>query len=185
MVLLTQGNHLPLLETQFLPATSTVDFQRFYPQLRLYGGDVAIPLRWVTLKGEAAYYTSRTAEAEEYAIYVVQLERQAGDWSLVGGYAGEEVTRSTGTADFSPDRGLARAFLGRAGYTFGPRANLSVEAVVRQNGEGVWVTFEYSRLLSRHWRVTASYTHIDGDATDFIGQYHRNSHAILALRYSF
>ena len=61
---------------------------RTYPELRLYGGDAAVPLPWFTVKGEAAYFTSSTPGAEEYALYVIQLERQVKEWSFVGGYAG-------------------------------------------------------------------------------------------------
>ena len=32
--------------------------QPFYPQMRMYGADAAAPLGSVTLKGEAAYFTS-------------------------------------------------------------------------------------------------------------------------------
>jgi len=76
-----------------------VGVQRFYPNLRLYGGDAAIPLPWLTIKGEAAYFTTSTPGAEEYVLYVIQLERMVKEWSFVGGYAGEAVTQSqlTGT----------------------------------------------------------------------------------------
>ena len=49
-------------------------------------------------------------------LYVLQLERQAGEWSFVGGYAGEGVTAKRSQFNFAPDRGLTRAFLGRASY---------------------------------------------------------------------
>jgi hypothetical protein len=75
---------------------SGVDVQRYYPKLRLYGADLAVPLTWFTVKTEGAYFTSSTAGADEYALYVIQLERQGKEWSFVGGYAGEIVTRSSG-----------------------------------------------------------------------------------------
>ena len=40
-----------------------------------------------------------------------RIERQAGEWILDGGYAGEVVTKSTGTFQFSPERGMARCVL--------------------------------------------------------------------------
>jgi hypothetical protein len=55
-----------------------VNFRRFYPKIRTYGDDLALPLRWVSLKSEAAYFTSPDTRADEYILYVVQLERQAG-----------------------------------------------------------------------------------------------------------
>ena len=59
-------NHLP-----------TIDGGLIYPPIRMYGGDVAAPTRWFTIKGEAAYFTSResagAAEADEFVLYVVQL----------------------------------------------------------------------------------------------------------------
>ena len=82
------------------------------------GGNVAISSRWFTLKSEAAYFGSSDARADEYALYVIQLERQSGEWFFIGGYAGEAVTqRGSSTADFAPDRGLTKTILGRANYT--------------------------------------------------------------------
>ena len=61
-----------------------------------HGADVAIPLPWITLKGETGYFTTTTPGAQEYFLYVIQLERQVKEWSFVGGYAGEVVTARAG-----------------------------------------------------------------------------------------
>ena len=37
----------------------------------------------------------------------------------------------------------------------------------------------------QHWRATAAGVAIGGEPDDFLGQYHRNSHVAVALRYSF
>ncbi len=177
-------HHLSLFEAR-LGAPLTVDVTRVYPRLRLYGFDAAVPLAWFTVKGEAAWFTSATQQADEYALYVVQLERTSGEWVFVGGYAGEAVTSRRNPLGFAPDRGFARAFLGRAGYTIDARRSVAIEAAVRRNGDGVWVKGEYTHLLGRHWRAGASFTLIRGEPGDFLGQYRRNSHAMLALRYSF
>ncbi len=177
-------HHLPLFEGR-IASTDTLVFQRFYPRLRLYGADAAMPLPWFTLKGEAAWFTSSTRQADEYLLYVVQLERTRGEWVLVGGYAGEIVTARRNPLGFAPDRGFTRAFLGRAAYTIDPRRGIVFEAAVRRNGDGTWLKSEYSEQIGVHWRATASFTWIRGDAADFLGQFHRNSHAMLALRYSF
>ena len=103
----------------------------------------------------------------------------------MGGYAGQWSSRTPRGLDFAPDRGLARAFLGRASYTIDTNRRLAFEAAVRQNGKGVWLKSEYSQAFGQHWRATAGFTVIRGNAEDFLGQYRRNSHAILALRYSF
>lgn len=180
-------NHLPLFDVRpvSLGYPVRVLAQRFYPHLRMYGADLAWPLGWVTLKGETAWLRSRTPQADEYLLYVIQAERQAGEWSLVGGYAGQHTTRARQALGFAPDRGLARAFLGRASYTIDANRSLATEGAVRQNAKGVWVKFEYSQALGPHWRATAAFTLIRGDPTDFLGQYRRNSHAALTLRYSF
>ena len=177
-------NNLPLLG---IAATSlpTVYLQRLFPQMRMYGGDVAIPLKLVTVKGEAAYFTSSTPQADDYALYVIQLERQQGEWMFVGGYAGQAVTRKRQALDFAPDRGLARAFLGRATWTIDTNRSLAFEAAARQNGDGVWLKTEYSHALGQHWRVKAAFTLIRGSPADFLGQYRRNSHGTLTVRYSF
>jgi hypothetical protein len=163
---------------------SGVDVQRYYPKLRLYGADLAAPLTWFTVKTEGAYFTSSTAGADEYALYVIQLERQVKEWSLAGGYAGEIVTRSSGNPlEFAPDRGFARSFLGHAGWTIDANRGLALEASVRAHGSVAKA--EYSQAFGQHWRATAGITWIRGAETDFLGQYHRNSYVSLAIRYSF
>ena len=176
------NNYLPLFTASLDTAGVTV--QRYYPKLRLYGGDAAVPLRWLTVKGEAAYFTSSTPNTDQYVLYVIQLERQVKEWSFVGGYAGEGVTRSTGNPlQFAPDRGFARSFVGHAGLTIDVNRSLSVDAVVRAAGS--FVRFEYSQQLGQHWRATGGLAWLRGDMADFLGQYHRNSYGSLAIRYSF
>lgn len=177
-------NNLPLFSATFNPLASSVALQRYYPQLRLYGGDAAVPLTWFTVKGEAAYFTSSTPDTDEYWLYVIQLERQVKEWSFVGGYAGEAVTRSSGNPlQFAPDRGFARSFVGRAGLTIDANRSLSVEAAVRAAGS--FVRFEYSQGIGQHWRATGGWAWIRGDMNDFLGEYHRNSYGLLSIRYSF
>ena len=176
--------NLPSFDAIFTPPDFSIQFTRTYPQLRLYGGDAAVPLPWLTIKGEAAYFTSSTPGAEEYALYVIQLERQVKEWSLVAGYAGSVVTRDAASPlQFAPDRGFAKSFVGRAGFTIDANRSLAVETAVRADGS--FVRFEYSQLYGQHWRATGGIAWIRGDMTDFLGQYRRNSYASLALRYSF
>ena len=163
---------------------SGVSVQRYYPKLRLYGADLAVPLPWFTVKTEGAYFTSTTPGADEYALYVIQLERQVKEWSFVGGYAGEIVTHSSGNPlEFAPDRGFARSFLGHASWTLDANRSLAFEAAVRLHGSVTKA--EYSQAFGQHWRATAGITWIRGSETDFLGQYHRNSYGSLAIRYSF
>ncbi len=163
-----------------------VDVQRFYPRMFMVGGDVAFPLPWLTVKGEAARFTSSDHRADEFGLYVLQLERQTREWFFVGGYAAEIITREgTQAADFVPDRGLSQAFLGRAGYTIDANRSIAIEAAARQNGKGTWTKFEYSQAMGQHWRTTLNLTLIRGEVDDFLGQYRRNSHALLVVRYSY
>jgi len=157
---------------------------RTYPRLRLYGGDFAVPLSWFTVKSEAAYLTSSTPGAEEYALYVVQVERLVREWSFMGGYAGSVTTRDPASPlQFAPDRGIARSFVGRAGLTIDANRSLAIETAIRAAGS--FVRFEYSQATGKHWRTTAGIAWIRGDMQDFLGQYNRNSYASLAIRYSF
>lgn len=161
----------------------TISLQRIYPRLRLYGGDAALPLPWFTVKGEAAYYTAPDHDNDEFIIYVVQVERQIKEWFLVGGYAGDESTKSTNSLQFSPERGFARSFIGRAGWTIDSNRSLTVTTAVRAAGS--FLRSEYSQAVGQHWRATAGATWIRGDITDFLGQYRRNSYLSLTMRYSF
>lgn len=178
-------NHLPNIEARMLPSSLTVGVTRVYPALRTYGGDVAVPTGWFTLKGEAAYFTSPSSTNEEYVLYVVEIERQTGEWLLNGGYAGEVVTSSLSSFPFAPDRGVARSIIGRASYTVDPRRSVAIEGAVRQTADGFYVKGEYSQAWGQHWRMTATGVGIAGDANDFLGQFHRNSHGSIALRFSF
>ena len=176
--------NLPSFDAVINPLPLSISLTRTYPQLRLYGGDAAVPLPWLTIKGEAAYFTSSTPGAEEYALYVIQLERQVKEWSFVGGYAGSVVTRDAQSPlEFAPDRGFAKSFVGRAGLTIDANRSLAIETAVRSGGS--FVRFEYSQLFGQHWRATGGVAWIRGDMPDFLGQYRRNSYGSLALRYSF
>jgi hypothetical protein len=75
--------------------------------------------------------------------------------------------------------------VGRAGYTIDTNRGLSVEAVVRQNGHGMYLKPEYTQAFGQNWRISAGIVAILGEKSDFLGQYRRNSHGILTLRYSF
>lgn len=178
-------NHLPQYTPIPLSGRPLVALQRTYPQLRMAGGDAAVTLRWFTVKGEAAALFTTSDQADDVVAYVIQLERQSGELSVVAGYAGEIVMQRRSTFEFAPDRGLTRAFLGRAAYTINATRDVSVEAAVRQNLAGVWVKGQYSEAIGTHWRVTVAGVAIGGDEDDFIGQYHRNSHLLTTLRYSF
>lgn len=176
-------NNLPLFSSIFDPATNSVALQRYYPELRLAGADAAVPLTWFTVKGEAAYFSSPTPDTDQYALYVLQLERQVKEWSFVGGYAGEVLTKAGNPLEFQPEEGFARSFVGRAAWTIDPRRSLAISAAVRAGGS--FTRFEYSQTYGQHWRATAGLAWIRGDMNDFIGEFHRNSYASLAVRYSF
>lgn len=177
-------NSLPLFDAQFDPKTAAVRAQRFYPSMRMYGGDTAIQLPWVTVKGEAGYFSTATSGAQDYILYVIQLERQVKEWSFVGGYAGEAVTHGADNPlSFTPDRGFAKSFVGRAALTIDVNRSVAVETAMR--GAGSFVRFEYSQTFGQHWRATPGIAWIRGDASDFLGQYRRNSYLSLAVRYSF
>jgi hypothetical protein len=182
-------NHLPDFHAAALLAPSslptTIEVSRDYPPLRSYGGDLALPIRWLTIKAESAYFTSSSPTTDEYVLYVVQLERQSGEWVFVGGYAGEAVTRKRSLLTFAPDRGLSRAIVARAAYTIDSNRNVAFEGAVKQNGDGMYVKGEYSQARGQHWRATVTGVVIAGEADDFLGQYSRNSHLLVSLRYSF
>jgi hypothetical protein len=184
-------NHLPTVEqpdlTLALPPEGpfVIPVSRVFQRMRMWGGDAALPTRWFTVKGEAGYFTSPDQTADEYVLYVIQLERQTGEWLLIGGYAGEVVTENRPSVTFAPDRGLARTILGRASYTIDVNRSVAMEGSVRENGNGLYLKGEYSQARGQHWRATFSAALIRGEPDDFLGQYRLNSHLGLALRYSF
>jgi hypothetical protein len=180
-------NHLPNIDASVKPDAllPEVDIVRRYPAIRSYGADFALPTHWLTLKGEAAYVTSRFPATDEYVWYVIQIERQTGEWVLVGGYAGEVVTARRASTAFAPDRGLTKSMVGRAAYTIDPNRSVAFETAVRQNLAAAYGKVEYSQAYGQHWRATVAGVLIGGDQADFLGQYHRNSHFSLTLRYSF
>ena len=178
-------NHLPLFDARFRQIPPRIEVVQVFPKIRMYGGDAAWPLRWFTLKGEAGYFTSSDRRAEEYGLYVIQAERQVGEWFFVGGYAGEVVAKRRATMGFAPDRGLTRSFVGRASYTIDVNRSVAIQGVVRQDGHGVWLEGEYSQAVGQHWRATLRFDLIRGQPDDFLGAYRRNSHLTATARYSF
>lgn len=178
-------NHLPNVDVQVVPELGEIQFRRSYSALRTFGVETAVPSSVVTIKGEMAYFDSPSDSAEEYILYVIEAERQVGEWVLDGGYVGEVVTKSQADFPFGAERGIARSFIGRASYAAGPRRSVSIETAVRQKGEGFYAKSEYSQAFGGHWRLTLTGVGIGGDAGDFLGQYKRNSHVSAGLRLSF
>ena len=184
-------NHLPTIDATFIPVAPqpAIGVTRLYPAIRSYGGDFAAPTPWFTIKAEAAVITSRASArapaGDDYVLYVLQLERQSGEWVFIGGYAGEAVTARRTVSTFAPDRGMTKSIVGRAAYTIDPRRGVAFEGAVRQNGAGAYAKAEYYETRGQHWRVTVTAIGIGGDDDDFLGQYHDNSHLAIALRYSF
>jgi len=175
-------DHLP----SFGVDASSAAIRQFYPRTHMAGGDVALPAKWFTVKAEAGYFSFPDDRIDEYVLYVVQLERQSGEWFFIGGYGGEIVTRRSGqSTNFNPERGKTRTVLARAGYTIDVNRSVALEAAVRQNLDGAWIRGEYSQAIGQHWRWTAGLSLIRGEPSDFLGQYRRNSHASIAVRYSF
>ena len=177
-------NHLPHFDVR-MTSPATAALTRVHPALRTYGADLAVPTGWFTLKGEAAYFTSPSATTDEYVLYVVEIERQVGEWLLDAGYAGEAITTARGGFAFAPDRGVTRSIIGRASYTVDPRRTVTIESAVRQTGEGYYLKGEYSQVWGQHWRMTATGVGLGGEADDFLGQFRLNSHGAIALRFSF
>jgi hypothetical protein len=178
-------NHLPTVQPRLLVDQGAVELTRTYPDLRTYGGEIAVPLAWFTLKGEAAYFESPSSTSEEYVLWVAEIERQVGEWVLAGGYIGEYVTTTRPDLAFSPERGVAKSIIAHVSYTVDPRQTVSIEGAVRQDLAGVYVKGEYSRAMGQHWRLTFTGVGIGGDEDDFLGQYERNSHGSATLRVSF
>lgn len=167
------------------PAAGVVRVTRTFPRVRMYGGDLAIPSGLVTVKAEVAYMTSPDATADEYVLYVIEIERQAGEWLFDLGYAGDRATTNHPSFAFAPDRGLARSYVGRASYTVNPKRSVSLEGALQESGDGFYGKVELSQAIGRFWRLSLAGVVIAGDPQDFIGQYQRNTNGTATLRFSF
>jgi hypothetical protein len=179
-------SHLPVIAPaeawQFTPFVPVV---RRFPRQRMVGGDGAISTRWFTLKGEAGLFGSPDELIDDYVLYVVQIERQTGEWLLIGGYAGEMVTTGREAALFAPDRGVAKSFLGSASYTIDATRSVAFEGALRQNGQGLYLEAEYSQSAGQHWRTTVTGALLAGHDQDFFGQFQANSYVTAGVRFSF
>ena len=82
-------------------------------------------------------------------------------------------------------RGLSKTFLGTARYTIDANRSIAFEGSLRQNGDGAWLRTEYSQAVGQHWRATVNFTLIRGEPAAFLGQYRRNSHLTVFVRYNF
>jgi hypothetical protein len=178
-------NHLPDIQLRPQSSIGTIEVIRVYPAIRMYGGDVAVPTQWLTLKGEVARIDSVSDTSDEYVLYVIEIERQVGEWLLDVGYAGEVVRESRVPLVFSPDRSMAKSVIGRALFTGAAGRRVLLEGAVRQEGSGFYARGEFSESLGQYWRFTLMGVGLGGDLDDFLGQYQRNSHVSAALRVSF
>ncbi|MFN8058284.1 MAG: hypothetical protein U0Q12_03915 [Vicinamibacterales bacterium] len=174
-----------VVPTAFAPSGVVVVLSRTYSPLRAVGADAAWPLPWCTVRAEAAFLESPDRSADDYVLAVVQIERQVGEWSMVAGYAGEHVTADRTAADFSPERGLARAVIGRVAYTIGATRSVSAEGALRQNGDGAWLKGTWTQTMGAHVRLSLVGHLIGGRDRDFLGQYRRNGHLRTEVRWSF
>jgi hypothetical protein len=178
-------DHLPTFSGSSGDSPSELRVRRHHAQMTSVGADVAVPLTWATLKGEAAWFGSDTPNAGEYVLYVIQAERQSGEWLFIGGYAGEYEKRPGTPFRYSADRGLTRALIARASLTIDTRRGLVFEGVVRQDGDGFYGRAEYTFGLAGRLRATATATVFGGSPDDFLGRHERNSFGRLTVRYSF
>jgi hypothetical protein len=178
-------NHHPDIDARLRAADGAIDILRVHPRIRMLGGDLAVPGRVITLKAEVAFVASPPETSDDYLLYVIEIERQLGEWLVDVGYAGERTLESRVPRVFAPDRSMARSVIGRAAYTLDPTRIVILEGAVRQSGDGYYGKLEYSQGFGRHWRLTLTGVGLAGDDDDFLGQYRRNSHASLSLRYSF
>ncbi|HYP09710.1 MAG TPA: hypothetical protein VER03_26030 [Bryobacteraceae bacterium] len=159
-----------------------------YSKLRMFGGDVVWAGRPFTIRAEGGYFQSTqqgNVRGDNYAFYVVQLERQQGAWSGVLAYAGQNVTRNAGEYLFDPDRALAGAILARSSHRLTPQSELRVEGAMDRQGVAALTRVEYSRSMTANWRTTVAFTWIHGDSSHLLGQYARNGYGRLTNRYSF
>ena len=179
-------NHLPDVDHRARdlrrPALAVV---QTYPAIRSYGGDAGRADALVHRQRRRRVLRRRTHPAtDDFILYVIQLERQTGEWVLVGGYAGEVVTAHRAAFVFAPDRGLTSAARPRLLHD-----RHEPQRGARNGGpperRGVYVKGEYSQARGPHWRTTVTGAFIRGDHDDFLGQYRRNSHVSASLRYSF
>jgi hypothetical protein len=179
-------NHHPNIDVGRLDnAGRLFSLTRTFPRLRTGGAELAIPTRWITLKGEAAWFGHPHSAVADYGLYVAELERQVGEWLLTLGYAGEVKESDQLSPAFDPERALAQSLLWRVAYTVDPRRTLTVEGVVRESADGYYVKAEFSQGFGEFWRFSITPVLLGGDADDFLGQYSNNSHLAVALRLSF
>ncbi|MGE3844375.1 MAG: hypothetical protein AB7I50_22655, partial [Vicinamibacterales bacterium] len=147
-------NHLPRVNATIVAREARADVERHFPAIRMVGADFVSALPAFTVKGEAAWVHARQRDVDDYLLWVLQLERQYREWLFIGGYVGEAVTRERPALTFAPDRGLARSVVGRAALTLDGGRSVAIEAVARQNGDGVYIKTDYSHGFAAQWRVT-------------------------------
>ena len=178
-------NYTPDFKVQVDATASRLTYSRIYPSLRLYGGDLTVPLSLVTFKSEGAYYTSPAKNQDQYLLYLLQLERQMREVHVILGYAGEMVTARANVFQYLGERGFARGLILHVLYALDTNRAVTLETFVRQNGASSLVSPAFSQSFREHWRATVGIAWLRGEAGDFLGQYHRNSFARVELRYSF
>lgn len=179
-------NYFPNFNVQVDPTASRLTYSRMYPSLRLYGGDLTVPLSPFTFKAEGAYYTSTsTKNQDEYVLYLLELERQIREAHITLGYVGEVVTAHGSAMQYLGERGFARGLISHVLYTLDPNRSLTLDVLIRENGASSIVSPAYTQSFGNHWRATVGFTWLRGEVHDFLGQYHRNSFLKTELHYNF
>jgi hypothetical protein len=178
-------NHLALLDVTVPATRDRALIGRRHAAIRAWGADAVAPLPGVTLKAETSWQQATSNDADDYGLWVIQAERQQADWLLIGGYVGEWVSEERGALSFAPDRGLARSVIGRVSRTLEGNRGFFVEAVARQDFDGLYAKAEYSHGIASNWRVTLQAQILRGRVDDFLGQYRLNSWAGARTRFNF
>lgn len=171
--------------TAVLTMPISVGLDRYFPRIRSYGADFAVPLGGFLVKGEAAYVGSRSPLLDSYAQYVIQAERTVKQWLLAGGYVGEAVVEERRTPRYDPERALSRALVARARHEMDARRAVVFDVAARRDGAALLARAEYTQTVAARWQAVWGVTWIRGDREDRLGQYWRGSHAMVTIRYGF
>ena len=168
-----------------VPAALQVPITRAYPAMWMVGGDAAVPLPVLTLKGEAAFFGTSDSRADQYLALRHPgraPERRVGVCRRLLGRSRDHGSRPGGVrAGPRPDEGLPGT--GVVHHRHEPQRRVRGRRAPERRRH--LARLEYSQASGQHLRFTARATLIAGEPSDFFGRYDRNSHVTVGLRYSY
>jgi hypothetical protein len=175
----------PSFDTVSVHPQALVSFRREYYRVHVAGADFASGIGPVGIRGEAAYFDQTDPLNFDHLLFVIGVDKNWGDWSIIAQYAGQKVNDRFANAAIFPDLGVRSTLICRVERTLGSSRSFEMKGALRLLDGDFFVQPLYSMVLSNSWRVKLGATIFAGSRFGYLGQFRDSSHLNLQLIYSW